>query len=257
MRERKELTESEQKYKKISVRLAIFFGCLLLVHFLMVSFIYSWADWIAILLFSLLLIVPAYISNASMVITGGGKPIDGGKVLKDGRRLFGDHKTWNGLIKGPLFIGIPISVVVFILFLILWPLIEGIPLAGVNQGIYKIYTDVSYYQYYFIGGPFPIGLLSLAIRIILCSYGAAIGDLIGSFIKRRVNIKSGSFFPIIDELDFALVAILFVSIPGILASGFFLIPDIHIILFLIILTPSVSIIANTIAWALGLKDVPW
>ena len=61
---------------------------------------FSWADWVSLLIFSLLLIVPAYLSNASMVITGGGRPIDGGKLFRDGRRILGDHKTINGL-KGP------------------------------------------------------------------------------------------------------------------------------------------------------------
>jgi len=252
MPERRELTETEKKYKKIAIRLAVFFACLILIHFLIISLaIGSWADWIGILLFSLLFIVPAYISNASMVITGGGKPIDGGKVLKDGRRLFGDHKTWNGLIKGPLYIGIPISIAVFVLFLLLWPLIYPIPRDGVNQGLYVIYNSVSYYEYYFIGGPFPMGFITLIIRIILCAFGGAFGDLLGSFLKRRFNIESGAPFWIIDQLDFALVAILFVLISGLWP------PDINIIIFLIILTPAVSVIANTIAYLIGLKEVPW
>ena len=252
MPKKRELTETEQKYKKISIRLAVFFACLILVHFLVISLVIgSWADWIGILLFSLLFIVPAYISNASMVITGGGKPIDGGKVLKDGKRLFGNHKTWNGLIKGPLYIGIPISIAVFIIFLLLWPFIETIPKDGVSQGFYVIYDDVSYYQYYFIGGPFPIGFLSLILRIILCAFGGAFGDLFGSFLKRRFDIESGAPFWVIDQLDFALIAILFVSLSGLW------IPDIQIIIFLIILTPAVSVIANTIAYLIGLKEVPW
>jgi hypothetical protein len=36
-----------------------------------------------------------------------------------------------------------------------------------------------------------------------------------------------------------------------------LIPDINIIIFLLILTPSVSLIANTIAYLVNLKEVPW
>lgn len=217
---------------------------------------FNWADWIALLIFSLLIIVPAYISNASMVITGGGKPIDGGRNLRDGRRILGDHKTWNGL-KGPLYIGIPISFCIFLLFNGLWEPINRVIIDATTQGQYAFYVDINIFKYYFIGGEFPINFLVLIIRIVLASYGAVLGDLIGSFLKRRFNIKSGEPFWIIDQLDFALVALLFIAIPGFIAPNLFFLPDPFIIIFLIILTPAVSVIANTVAYAIGLKDVPW
>jgi CDP-2,3-bis-(O-geranylgeranyl)-sn-glycerol synthase len=247
----------KERNTKIAVRLAVFFGCLILINFLIISIVYQWADWIALLIFSLLFIVPGYISNAGMVIVGGGKPIDGGLVLKDGRRLFGDHKTWNGFIKGPLFIGIPISIVLFVTFLLLWPLITPIIRDASAVGAYELYNSLEVFRYYFIGGKFPWGFLSLIFRIILCSYGAAFGDLIGSCMKRRFNISSGEPFWVVDQLDFALFAILFTSIPAFFLPGLFQIPDTNIIIFLIILTPSVSVIANTVAYLIGLKDVPW
>lgn len=191
-----------------------------------------------------------------MVFTGGGKPIDGGRNFRDGRRILGDHKTWNGL-KGPLYIGIPISLLIFLLFNILWLPIREIVLEASTQGQYVLYDNIRIFEYYFIGGKFPINFIVLIIRIILASYGAVIGDLIGSFLKRRFDIKSGAPFWIVDQLDFALFALLFVSIPGFLLPNIFLQPDIFIIIFLIILTPAVSIIANIIAYITGLKDVPW
>jgi len=249
-----ELNDVEIKQKKIALRLAAFFACLLLINFVLISLIYSWADWIAILILSLLFIVPGYISNAGMVITGkNGKPIDTGRVWRDGKRIFGDHKTWQGLIFGPLFIGIPISIGIFAVFLVLWPGIEEI----VNQSQFVLYYNVTIFRYYFIGGIFPIGILSLIVRIILCSYGAAIGDLIGAFFKRRLNIESGAPFWVVDQLDFAIVSMLFTCIPAIFLPEIFLIPDIYIIIFLIILTPSVSVIANAVAYMTGLKNVPW
>lgn len=247
----------KERNTKIAVRLAVFFGCLILINFLIISIVYQWADWIALLIFSLLFIVPGYISNAGMVIVGGGKPIDGGRVLKDGRRLFGDHKTWNGFIKGPLLIGIPISIVIFVVFLLLWPCITPIIKDASAVGAYELYNALEVFRYYFIGGEFPWGFLSLIVRIILCSYGAAFGDLIGSCMKRRFNISSGEPFWVVDQLDFALFAILFTSLPAFFLPELFQIPDINIIIFLIILTPSVSVIANTVAYFIGLKDVPW
>ncbi|MFX1378491.1 MAG: CDP-2,3-bis-(O-geranylgeranyl)-sn-glycerol synthase [Promethearchaeota archaeon] len=247
---------AEKSHKKIAVILAITFAVLILASFLIITFLFSWADWVALLIFSLLIIVPAYISNASMVITGGGKPIDGGKYFRDGRRILGDHKTWNGL-KGPLYIGIPISFCIFLLFNGLWEPINGIIVDATIQGQYLLYNQIVVFKYYFIGGEFPINFLVLIIRIVLASYGAVLGDLFGSFLKRRFDIKSGAPFWIVDQLDFALVALLFVSIPGFIAPNLFFLPDYYIVIFLIILTPAVSIIANTVAFAIGLKDVPW
>lgn len=250
------LSNIEKNNKKIAVILAVIFAFLILTSFFLVAFIFKWADWIAILIFSLLLIVPAYISNASMVITGGGKPIDGGRNFRDGRRILGDHKTWNGL-KGPLYIGIPISFIIFLLFNIIWDPIKDLIIDAASQGQYIIYNNLIIFEYYFIGGEFPINFLVLIIRIVLASYGAVVGDLIGSFLKRRFNIKSGAPFWIVDQLDFALIALLFVSIPGFILPDLFILPDFFIIVFLIILTPAVSVIANTVAYFIGLKDVPW
>jgi CDP-diglyceride synthetase len=42
----------------------------------------------------------------SMVLQGrGAMPIDGGRVWRDGRTLFGPHKTWRGLFSGTLAAG--------------------------------------------------------------------------------------------------------------------------------------------------------
>ncbi|MFX1417414.1 MAG: CDP-2,3-bis-(O-geranylgeranyl)-sn-glycerol synthase [Promethearchaeota archaeon] len=248
--------DTEKNNKKVAIILAIVFATLILANFLVISFIFNWADWVALLIFSLLIIVPAYISNASMVITGGGKPIDGGRNFRDGRRILGDHKTWKGL-KGPLYIGIPISFCIFLLFNGLWLPIQEVIGDAAASGQYILYNNMKVFEYYFIGGEFPINFLVLIIRIVLASYGAVLGDLIGSFFKRRFDIKSGAPFWIVDQLDFALVALLFISIPGFIAPNLFLLPDTFILVFLIILTPAVSIIANTVAYFIGLKDVPW
>jgi len=249
--------DNKRRNIKFALLLTVIFMSLLFLNFLIISVLFTWSDWVATLIFSMLFIVPAYFSNAGMVIVGGGKPLDRGKNWRDGRRMLGDHKTVSGFVKGPLFIGIPLSCALFLLFIVLWPAIQQIPITGATLGIYKLYSDIFYYQYYFIGGPFPIGILMLAFRIIFCSYGAAFGDLAGSFLKRRFNIKSGAPFWVVDQLDFAVGAIIFASIPALFFPGLYLIPDINIIIFLLILTPSVSLIANTIAYLTKLKDVPW
>lgn len=254
---REKSSQTDKREKTIAKILAVCFASFLLADFFVVSFIFSWADWVATLIFSLLFITPAYISNAGMVITGGGKPIDGGKDFFDGRRLFGDHKTWKGLLLGPLYIGIPISFGIFLIFIFLWPFIIPIVEFAASIGQYKLYTNLADYQYYFTGGPLPLGILILIIRIILVSFGASLGDLFGSFLKRRFSIESGRPFWVVDQLDFALFSILLSNVPSIFFPELFFAPDINIFIFLIILTPAVSIIANTVAYAIGLKDVPW
>jgi CDP-2,3-bis-(O-geranylgeranyl)-sn-glycerol synthase len=46
--------------------------------------------------------LPAYIPNPSAALFGGGRPIDFGRRLKDGYRIFGDGKTYRGLVIGTL-----------------------------------------------------------------------------------------------------------------------------------------------------------
>ena len=159
-------TDEAQKKKHTHIALILALTCatLIFLNFIVISITFNWTDWIAILVFSFVFIVPAYISNAGMVLVGGGKPIDGGKFYKDGRRILGDHKTINGLIKGPLYVGIPISLGISLLFYIFWPFIRLIPIQTAAQGFFVLYSNLSYYEFYFLGGPFPIGIFMLILR---------------------------------------------------------------------------------------------
>jgi len=53
---------------------------------------------------SLIFIFPAYSANAVPVIFGGGQSLDFGRNFKDGRPIFGSHKTFKGFFAG-LIIG--------------------------------------------------------------------------------------------------------------------------------------------------------
>jgi CDP-2,3-bis-(O-geranylgeranyl)-sn-glycerol synthase len=44
--------------------------------------------------------LPAYIANATPVILGGGKPLDGDRNWVDGKPILGDHKTVRGTFTG-------------------------------------------------------------------------------------------------------------------------------------------------------------
>lgn len=54
---------------------------------------------IELIIKAIVYILPAYVSNSSAVLFGGGTPIDLGNKFK-GNRLLGDGKTWRGLIFG-------------------------------------------------------------------------------------------------------------------------------------------------------------
>lgn len=94
----------------------------------------------------------------------------------------------------------------------------------------------------------PIVFLSVPL-VILVSLGALVGDLIGSFIKRRLNIARGRPAPFLDQLDFLIMAIIF---------GALVIPlPLILMLFLIIVTPIIHLLANIIGYVLRLKREPW
>ena len=81
----------------------------------------------------------------------------------------------------------------------------------------------------------------------LLGFGALLGDALGSFLKRRIGIGRGQPAPILDQLDFLIVALILVS--------FVVKLDWLFIILAIVLTLIIHLLANTIAYLLGLKDV--
>ena len=66
----------------------------------------STQDWVS----ALYIIIPIYCTNGAPVLFGGGKPIDFGRNLADGERIFGDHKTVRGFLSG-LLVGVLVGCV--------------------------------------------------------------------------------------------------------------------------------------------------
>ncbi|MEM2874087.1 MAG: CDP-2,3-bis-(O-geranylgeranyl)-sn-glycerol synthase [Candidatus Nanoarchaeia archaeon] len=79
----------------------------------------------------------------------------------------------------------------------------------------------------------------------LLALGALLGDLTKSFFKRRLGIESGKPWPIADQLDFTIGALLLVSIVEK--------PSLEITATILILTPLIHLCANIIAYLLKLK----
>ena len=96
------------------------------------------------------------------------------------------------------------------------------------------------------------GLIKLSIRVTLVSFGAAGGDLFGSWLKRRLSQNRGDPVWGLDQLDFIIPAVL-IGMPFIVLDWKFL----SVFVFIIIFTPSMVVISNTVAYLTGMKDVPY
>lgn len=116
------------------------------------------------------LILPAAVANlvppfAAIIIPKYNHPIDFGQTLR-GRRILGDHKTIRGLV-----VGTAAGFLVFVL--------------------QKSISPIAYQPLSYIFG-------------FLLAFTALFGDMIKSFIKRQLNIISGtSWFPW-DQIDWLI-----------------------------------------------------
>ncbi|NIQ06008.1 MAG: CDP-archaeol synthase [Candidatus Korarchaeota archaeon] len=165
----------------------------------------------------LLFILPAYISNSSPTVVGGGPSIDGGKKARDGTPILGPHKTWRGLIGG-ITLGVLMGILVFLI------------------GNYLLQSTFTLAR----------SLADCLVRALLLSVGTHVGDLLGSFIKRRMNLRSGAPFPIFDQTGFFIFAIL-------LSAPFYWFGWLNLVIWFFI-TLGVHPLFNLIAWASGLQE---
>lgn len=180
-----------------------------------------------IILQALYFMLPAYIANALPVVFSNiemGKiferPVDLGRKWH-GERIFGDNKTVKGFFVGTIG-GILVCFIQFLLF---------------GHGYMH---EVSIVNYTFVG--------SLVIGFLL-GFGALVGDSVKSFIKRRVGIKPGAPFPIFDQVDYVIGALVFALMAVAL--------PLDVLLAALIISPIFPIIANVIAYFLGWKKVWW
>ena len=172
---------------------------------------------------TLYFILPAYFSNGGGLLFGGGTPVDFGKTDSKGNRWIGDGVTWRGLIGGTI-IG---------------------TITGIVQGYFGPDIMASFGQ--FITTPIITSVSQGMLIGFLLGFGALLGDAIGSFLKRRLGIGRGKPAPILDQLDFLIVALILVSFVVELNWLF--------VVIAIVLTLIIHLIANSCAYLLGLKDV--
>lgn len=81
------------------------------------------------------------------------------------------------------------------------------------------------------------------------SLGALFGDLAEAFVKRRLGFAPGASFPVADQLDFVVGALIF--------SLFVSPPSWQVALVVVVVTPPIHLLTNFIAYRIGVKKEPW
>lgn len=169
------------------------------------------------------LILPAFAANGLAPLAGKLKkahPIDGGRKLEK-ERVFGNGKTWEGL-----GIGVLLAVIVSVIEMLAYPYLPW--------GISPVELNI------IMMGPVLGFLLGL---------GAMIGDLGGSFIKRRFRLPRGQPAPLLDQEDFLVGALIFASFVVSISLGWWIL--------LLVITPVIHWIANIIGYIIRVKREPW
>ena len=183
-----------------------------------------------LVLVTIWLMLPAYLANTIASIVGGGSPIDYGRNWNDGQRILGDGKTWNGLIGGTV--------------------------GGLLVGHLQMTAGADFFSGYVWWGSSPY------LIFFLLAFGALVGDMAASFIKRRQGQERGSKSPLLDMYDFIIGALV---LTGLFGGGWL---DYWLfggwpshgwvpLITIIIATPILHRSVNILGYKLGVKQVPW
>jgi len=95
-----------------------------------------------------------------------------------------------------------------------------------------------------------VGLIQMKpLRGVLLAFGAIGGDIVVSFVKRRLNLKPGASFPIADQMGFIVLAVALSSLaePTTWQRA----------AAILALTLPIHYLTNVVAWLLKLKSEPW
>ncbi|HUU79369.1 MAG TPA: CDP-2,3-bis-(O-geranylgeranyl)-sn-glycerol synthase [candidate division Zixibacteria bacterium] len=161
-------------------------------------------------------VLPAMFANVTPMIFGGGVPIDFRGNCIDNKRILGNSKTIRGFIAGCL--------------------------GGFVMGILT-----TWWFNEIVDAGFTLHLANGFFQ----GFGAVIGDMVGSFIKRRRNIQSGGSLMIVDQTGFMFFGLLF---------GMIGVKPLFPWTYWIVMIPLAGIVhfaANAVAYTLGWKDVWW
>ena len=189
----------------------------------------SAAEIAVMLLVGVWVFVPALLPNSAAVVFGGGTPVDFGRSWR-GKRILGDGKTWRGFFGGAF---------------------SGIVLGLIMIGAARLAGSPDLWGY---------GTVADGIGIVVClAVGSLLGDMLGSFLKRRLGIERGMKAPILDQYDFVIGAFLVVTLfyPQWVWSTYVEGWHIAALVLLLALVWFLHRGVNIIGYRLGLKNEPW
>ncbi len=173
--------------------------------------------------------LPAYLANPFAVVFGGGTPIDFGRRLADGERLFGDGKTWRGLVGGT---------------------VSGAILGLVLSLPFDVLAPASSWS-------FRSPAVAFGASAVL-ALGALLGDLAGAFVKRRMHLPRGAKAFGLDQYDFVVGGLLVsLLIPSWSVPRFFSGDALLGLLAIIVITPALHRAVNLVGYRIGKKHEPW
>lgn len=193
-------------------------------QFILETFINEIVVLVAMLILRVLyFMLPGYFANMAPVFFKKGchwmaVPIDFNKKL-DGKPIFGKNKTYRGFIFG-VFFAVIIAYLQFLAY---------------RYQVLSSLALVDYSNWFLIG--------------FLLGFGALFGDLLKSFVKRRLNIKPGDTFIPFDQLDHVVGALLFVSLEVKLSWAIWIIA--------LGATFFLHILINRIGFYLKFRDTKW
>ena len=206
----------------------------------------------------LLMYGSAYLANTGAMLFGKWIPdktgmsviiIDRGRNYSDGHRILGDGKSWNGLIGGGIFSG-----TLFIVAHNIWN-DNGTNAPFIDPLIYADPGD----WFWFFEGELSSSFAAFTMGFIL-GFSCMIGDMCGSFVKRRRGLKregdESSEAPLLDTIPFAIAifATAFLLFDGQIITHPNLVEE---IIFLLIITPVIHRSFNILGYKFGLKEVPY
>ena len=142
-------------------------------------------------------------------------PLDANKKWHN-KRILGPNKTWRGLVFGT---------------------VGAMLIIQIQPYFFKSIHIINYEQYNLV-------LLGLAIGL-----GVLLGDVIGSFLKRRINIAPGKPAPVLDQTDALIGALLLLWPFNILTT--------QMIATLLIIVPITHVIIRWVGYKCKLVQEKW
>ena len=212
---------------------------------------------VSLSLMTLWLYLPGFLANTFAMMWGkwlpktgyGPWPIDGGKKWRDGNRVLGDGKTWNGLIGGSLTSGLLCLVIVAIM--------GDAPNSNNIDSQVFAHPLTGYEDTWFNIGSKEFSAFILGTFL---GFACLVGDSTGSFFKRRKGMKRegdiSSKAPLLDTLPFAIMVFLWGQLflgESLLSQSELIVP----MLIMIIITPVLHRSFNLIGYYIGWTDVPY